>query len=203
MFNSLSYQHDNFGDDGLAYRRHERFANANPHRRNGFPNPNREAKVSYPNHDREGGYPNPQEYTMKVDIPSFSEILISNPFWIGSTRWINSFIWLMFSWRNKLYLWCTNLREEQPHCRINCKYHEGVKESNSWWHGGAWSNFYKVDSFYPIINRSCTINSSNVGRYENCDNIHRWVLSPHVAVRFVTTEEQQTAKYIHGLKYPI
>ena len=75
MFNNPSYQHDDFRDDGLAFRRHERFANANPHRRNGFPNPNREAKVSYPNHDREGGYPNPQDYTMKVDIPSFSENL--------------------------------------------------------------------------------------------------------------------------------
>jgi len=74
-FNNPAYQYDDFGDDGLAYRRHGRFANLNPNKRDRFPGPNREARIPYPNHGREGGYPNPQEYRMKVDIPSFSRNL--------------------------------------------------------------------------------------------------------------------------------
>jgi len=95
VFNNLTYQHVDFGDDGLYYERHGRFANPNPNRRDGFSNPNREARVLFPNHGREGGYPNPYEYKMKVDIPSISGNLDIASFLIGSMRWINSLTWLM------------------------------------------------------------------------------------------------------------
>jgi len=62
VFNNFNYQYADFGDDGLAYGRHERFVTSNTNRRGGFSNPNREARVPYPNHGREGGYLNPHEY---------------------------------------------------------------------------------------------------------------------------------------------
>ena len=73
------YQYDDFedeyGDEGMAYGRWERFANPNLNKRDGFPNPNRKAKFSYPNHDRKWGYTYPNEYRMKVEISSFSRNL--------------------------------------------------------------------------------------------------------------------------------
>jgi len=56
----------------MAYRRRERFVNPNPNRTDEFSSPNRGARFLYLNHGREGGYPNPNEYRMKVEIPSFS-----------------------------------------------------------------------------------------------------------------------------------
>ena len=82
-----------------------RFANPNPNRRDGFSNSNREARVPYLNHGTEGGYQNPQEYRMKVDIPSFSGYLDIKSFmdWIYE---VDKFLtWLIFSWRNKSNLW--------------------------------------------------------------------------------------------------
>jgi len=40
-----------------------------------FSNPYREDRVPFHNRGREGGNPSPQEYQMKVDIPSFSNSL--------------------------------------------------------------------------------------------------------------------------------
>jgi len=76
--------------------------------------------------------------------------------------------------------------EEQPHGGINYKSHESIKESNLWWHGGAWSNSYKVDSFHPIINRFSTINLSNAGKVDDCIGIHGGALSPRLAMKFIS-----------------
>ena len=76
--NNPAYQSDDFGDGGLAYERHWRFANPNLNRRGGFPDPNREARIAYPNHCREGGYLNPQEYRRLTSCLS-TRILIYNP----------------------------------------------------------------------------------------------------------------------------
>ena len=86
----------------------------------------------------------------------------------------------MSPWRNKSNLWHTSSREEQSLDGINCKSHEGIKESNMWWHGGAWVNFYKVNSFHPIINRSSIINLSNAGKVRGlCQHIWRSSIASH------------------------
>jgi len=47
----------------------------------------------------------------RLTSPLSAEILTKNPFWIGSMRWINSLIWLMFPWRNKSKFVAYKLKE--------------------------------------------------------------------------------------------
>ena len=56
----------------MIYGRQGRFANSNRKRRGEFSNSNRGARFPYLNHGREAEYPSPNEYKMKVEIPSFS-----------------------------------------------------------------------------------------------------------------------------------
>jgi len=73
---------------------------------------------------------NPQEYRMKVDIPSFSGNLDIESFldWIYE---VDKFFDMAYVLREKqVKLWRTNSKEEQPHGGIICKSYEGVKESN-------------------------------------------------------------------------
>ena len=60
--------------------------------------------------------------------------------------------------------WHTSSKEKQPHDRISCRSRGDTKTSHQSWYGGAWNNFYKVDSFHPIFNRFSTINSNNAGK---------------------------------------
>ena len=52
-------------------------------------------------------------------------------------------------------------KKEQLHGWTSCKSKGGVKTSHRWWHGGSWSNSYKINSIHPTINRSSTINLNN------------------------------------------
>jgi len=65
------YQEDDFEDEAydgtMAYTQgHKQMVNPNPNRGGGFP---------FPNHDRRRGDSSPNEYRMKIEIPSFNENL--------------------------------------------------------------------------------------------------------------------------------
>jgi len=69
--NNTFYQEDDFEDETYDARKdygrgHKRMANPNPNRGGGFP---------FPNHDRGRGDSSPNEYRMKIEIPSFSRNL--------------------------------------------------------------------------------------------------------------------------------
>jgi len=128
--------------------------------------------------------------------------LISSPSYTRFMKQRSSSIWLTSLRRSMSSSWLTNLREERPHGGTN--FRPRGEANHPWWHGGAWSNSYKVDSFHPIINKSCTINLNNADKVKRTvvayikefyRHSSRWELS--------MTDEQQTAKYISGLKYPI
>ena len=105
----------------MTYRRLERFAYHIPNRRDGFPNPNGEVIFFYFNHGKKGGYPGPNEYMMKVEIPSFSENIDIESFlnWVYEVG--KSLTWLMFPRRSKSSLWRTSSSKEEPHSGTNYK----------------------------------------------------------------------------------
>ena len=74
-----TYQYDNFEDEyedeWMDYERQRRFTNPNLSRGGKFSNLNKGGKISDPNHGRKGGYISPNEYKMKIEIPSFSKNL--------------------------------------------------------------------------------------------------------------------------------
>ena len=67
----------------MVYEKQKRIANLNPNRGDEFHNPNRGGRFPCPNYGKEGGYPSPNEYRVKIEIPSFSGTLILSPYWIG------------------------------------------------------------------------------------------------------------------------
>ena len=69
----------------------------------------------------------------------------------------------------------------------NYKLQGDAKASHPWWLEDAWSNSYKVDFFYPAINKFFTINLNNANKVQgllrhtgrNSITSHRDVITSH------------------------
>ena len=73
--NNIFYQDDAFEDeayDGKDEAFYRRMTYERDPRRMTNPNPNRREGFSFPNHDRRRSESSPNEYQMKIEIPSFS-----------------------------------------------------------------------------------------------------------------------------------
>jgi len=111
------------------------------------------------------GYLSPNEYRMKVEISSFSGNL-DIIFFLDWIYEVEKFFDMTYVPTEKSSLWRTNSREERPHSETNCKSQEDVKASYPWWRGGAWTNYFEIDFFHLIINKSFTFNLNTVNKVQ-------------------------------------
>jgi len=124
--NNLFCQKDDYEDEaydgGMAYGRgHRQMANLNPNMGGGF---------SFPNYDRRRDYLSPNEYRMKIKIPSFSKNC-DIEFFLDWVYEVEKFFDMTYSLRRSMSSsWHTSSKEEQSHGKINYKSQGDIRASH-------------------------------------------------------------------------